>query len=273
MYISINGKPVASDSRVLRLAEGYSFGYGLFETVKVMDGKLMFWEQHMERLRKGLAMIRLNADVSSDEVKKNAQEIMRLNEFSDGALKVIVSKRGDTWDTIISTRVAEYPDSLYKRGFKLGISSSRRNPYSVIPKVKSLNYMENIIERELAVKKGLDDCLFLNTDDFVAETSISNIFFVKDGALYTPSIETGILDGVVRAVVISISERLGYRVFEGKYSLQELMQSEEVFLTNSLMGVMPVSEIGSYEIDLQEKNTTRDIREAYGELLYGENDI
>ncbi|OHW62093.1 aminodeoxychorismate lyase [Andreesenia angusta] len=273
MYIYVNEELMPSNSRALKLTDGYSFGYGLFETVKVLDGELVFWQEHMERLARGLSKIGMASDLDRDDMEKSAKHLISLNKLEEGALKVIVSKSGDSRDTVLSTRVAEYPAALYERGFKLKLSGSRRNTHSLMPRLKSLNYMENMLERNMALKVGFDDCLFLNTEGYLAETSISNLFYVKDGSLYTPSLESGILDGIVRGKVISAAISLGLEVFEGEYSLEELLSSEEAFLTNSLMGLMPVSEIEDVKKDIKFDGVLGKLQRLYGDMLNAERYI
>lgn len=270
MYISINGELVSSDGAGIAVSEGYNFGYGLFETIKVKNGKIVFWNEHLERLEKGLRSIGLDKGLENEKLFAGSLELLDGNNLLDGALKLVVSKNGSSRDIVISTRKADYPESLYSRGFDLGLSESKRNPYSIIPYVKSLNYMENIIERNKSINEGFDDCLFLNTNGFVAETSISNIFFVKENTVYTPSVETGILNGIVRAKSISIIRELGYDIFEGEYEIERLLDSDEVFLTNSLMGVMPAGSFGRQKFDTQKNHITREIQKRYGEMIYAE---
>ena len=262
-----------SNSRALRLADGYSFGYGLFETVKVLDGELVFWKEHMERLARGLSKIGMASDLDWDNMEKSAKHLISLNGLEEGALKVIVSKSGDSRDIVLSTRAAEYPEALYERGFRLKLSESRRNTQSLMPRLKSLNYMENILERNMALKAGFDDCLFLNTEGYLAETSISNLFYVKDGSLYTPSLESGILDGIVRGKVISAAISLELEVFEGDHSLEELLSSEEAFLTNSLMGLMPVSKIENVKKEIKDDGVLEKLQKLYEDMLYEERYI
>lgn len=270
MYISINGEHISSDRAKIALSEGYNFGYGLFETVKVEDGKLLFWSDHIDRLKRGLKRIGLEESLCERKLLEKAGNLLETNGLWAGALKLIVSKSGDSRDIVMTTRVADYPESLYIKGFSLNLSESKRNAHSLIPYVKSLNYMENIIERNKSIKKGFDDCLFLNTDGAIAETSISNIFFIRDGHIYTPSIETGILDGIIRAKVISALEELGYTVYRGEYPIDKLLDSEEVFLTNSLMGVMPVGAFGERKYDMENSHITRAVQKRYGEMIYAE---
>lgn len=267
MNVSINGSIVEKSQNTMVSSEGYNFGYGVFETIKVQDEKLVLFNKHMERLESSLALIELEVGMDRDEIEQGSYELLRQNRVRDGALKVLVSKSGEGSDLVISTRETNYTEDMYKNGFKLSLSRMRRNPDSIIPYIKSLNYMENIIERREAMRRGYDDCLFLNTRGYLAETSISNIFAVKDEVLITPRLSSGILDGVVRSAIIRIAKSLNFEVVEGDYTLRDMASAEEVFLTNSLMGVMPVGSIEDRYYNLNRNSTTRLFRTEYEKMI------
>jgi len=141
---------------------------------------------------------------------------------------------------------------------KVCLAEARRNEFSKLTGIKSMNYAENILEKEAAIRKGFDEALFLNTQGQVAEGCVANIFWVKDGIVSTPSLDCGILEGTARARVIKKCEELEIPVREGAYVLEELYRADELFVTNALMDVMPVClledksfEIGRYQVVTQ----------------------
>ena len=138
-----------------------------------------------------------------------------------------------------------YPEVLYQNGASAIVSSIRRNAQSPIPRLKSLNYLENILARFQSRDVGAQESIFLDTDGYIAEGSMSNIFFVKSGELYTPSTGCPILPGITREVVLEISSKIGITIREGQWTLEQLLTADEVFLTNSLMELMPLTRIDS----------------------------
>ena len=128
-------------------------------------------------------------------------------------------------------------------------------------------YIENLIENKKAKEKGFNEVIFLNTDNFMAEGSVSNIFWIKDGEVFTPSVDCGLLPGIVREKVILCSNNIGLKVNEGKFSEEELIKSDEVFITNSIMDIMPVSSILNNEYSINENNITKSIIESYNRML------
>lgn len=267
MKVSINGSIIERSQNTIVSSEGYNFGYGVFETIKVQDEKLVLFNKHMERLESALSLIEMELNMSREQIEKDCYGLLKQNDLKGGALKIIVSKAGESSDVVISTRDTNYTEDMYKDGFKLSLSKVRRNPDSIIPYIKSLNYMENIIERREALRRGCDDCLFLNTRGYVAETSISNIFFLRDDKLMTPKLGSGILDGVVRSTLIRIAKSLKFELIEGDYTLRDIASAEEVFLTNSLMGIMPVGSLEDRYYNLSINSNTRLLRSEYEKMI------
>ncbi len=223
--VIVNGKITDKDEVILD--SGFNFGRGVFETI-LIKSEPMFLKQHLERLKNGLNVLKINNYVDEHYLLNILQQF----EISNCVLKIIVTEK----NIVISTRQSAYKDENYKRGFKLKLSNLRRNPYSYTTYLKSINYTDNILEKEQAAQEGFDEVIFLNTREELAEGSVSNVFFVKDNCIYTPSIECGILNGVVRDWIIN-----NYDVIEGRFTTKDIENAEEVFITNSVMGVMQVS--------------------------------
>ena len=149
-------------------------------------------------------------------------------------LKILVTPK----NIVITERENPYTSDDYNRGMTLRISEVRRNSTSKMTKIKWNGYIENIIEKKEAIKNGYNDALFLNEKGFVTETSCANIFLIKNGVLLTPKIEDGLLGGIIREWIIN-----NFNVIEKSITLDELYDSDEVFITNSLIGVMKVTGI------------------------------
>ncbi len=248
--IVVNGE-LGEDSKI-ELDSGFFFGRGLFETILVND-KPVFLKEHLQRLNGGLLKIGIKIQISEEYFLEN---IKKLNCKNCG-IKLAVSEK----NIVFTKREIAYKEDDYIKGFKLKVSKIKRNPNSYVTYLKSLNYVDNAIERENALKEGHDEVLFLNNYGYLSEGSISNIFFIKGDKIYTPSIQSGLLPGVVRRWVID-----NCHVLEGKFILKDLLNSDGAFLTNSLMGIM---KIGRIEKKILKKNDIIDnIRLNYRDYIY-----
>ena len=234
--IIVNGK--INDN--VEIDAGINFGVGVFETMLVRDSAL-FLEEHCSRIQKAITALGINNGIDEMYLLRMIKEY----SIKNCVLKVLVTDK----NIVISTRENTYKPNDYKKGFRLKISDMKRNPYSHTIYYKTINYTDNIIEKRLASNEGYQEVLFLNNNDEIAEGSVSNIFFVKDKKIYTPKIECGILNGIIRDWVIC-----NYDVEEGRYGVEDMRLADEVFITNSVMGIMKVksiqgvSEYNQYEV-------------------------
>ena len=235
------------------LDNGYFFGRGVFETILIKNNPV-FLQKHIERLNRGIKVLGLGDEVSKDDILK------LINKYSikNCVLKLAISER----NLILEIRDNKYKTEDYLKGFSLKLSNINRNSKSKLTYIKSLNYLENIIEREEALKNGYDEVLFLNEKGFISEGSISNIFLVKGNKIYTPSVESGLLPGVVRNYIIN-----EFKVIEKEITLEELFNADELFVTNSLLGIMGVSKLE--DKTFTKNKMTISIREKY-ELRIGD---
>jgi branched-subunit amino acid aminotransferase/4-amino-4-deoxychorismate lyase len=139
---------------------------------------------------------------------------------------------------------------MYKTGISCTLSKRfKKNEHSPLSQIKSLSFLENVFCRQQARLGGFEETIFSNTSGFLAEASVSNIFFVKKGVVFTPAVSCGIIPGIVRKIIFEISAESGIKIKEGKYSPSELKKSREVFITNTLIGVLPVTEIDNVKIN------------------------
>lgn len=265
MKILVNGKIWENEPiKSVYQSQAFNFGFSLFETIKVLKNKPIFLEEHICRINKSLEYLGESFRLDINEAKKDSLEIIKVNEFEEGALKILLAKTAENFDKIMSLRETRYDEKTYSQGFKITKSEVKRNERSYIVKLKTANYLENILVKNKAVSEGFDDCYFLNTKEKLAETSIANIFFIKNNKIYTPDLESGILNGIIRNKVFDIAYKLKMDIIEGEFDEKEFLSSEEIFLTNSLMGIMPVSKIDEMNFRI---NKTLKIKEEYDKLL------
>lgn len=209
---------------------GIFFGRGLFETILIRE-KPEFLKFHINRLKEGLNKINIKP------LEEDLEKIIENQKLNNCVLKVVVTEE----NIIFTNRKITYNKRDYEKGFDLTISNIFRNSTSLIHKIKSLNYLENVLEREKALEKGFNDCLFINEKGNVCETSTGNIFFVKDEKIYTPSIEQGLLNGTLREFILQ-----EFDVKLENIKLKDLKNYDEIFMTNSIIGIMKIKRIDDY---------------------------
>ena len=221
------------------LDDGYAFGKGLFETILILK-EPVFLNEHIKRLNDGINLLGIDNFISEKDIREKVEEL----KLTNCALKIMVSEK----NIIYSNRPIIYREEHYKRGFNLKVSNYKRNQFSKTTYIKSLNYLDNILEKELALKEGFDEAIFLNLDNFLCEGSVSNLFVVKNKIIYTPKISSGILPGIVRNFLINGLRGKDYKVIEDVISLNDLKNSDGAFLTNSLMGIMKINSVDDENI-------------------------
>lgn len=213
------------------LDEGSFFGKGVFETILWLKNPV-FLEEHIRRLKIGMEVLGL-------EPLEEERLLEFLSELSveNKGVKIMVTPL----NMVITTRNIPYGEEVYKKGMNLKISKVLRNSTSALSYIKSTCYIENILERAKANKNGSDDMLFLNEKGYVTETSCSNIFLIKNNGILTPRSENGLLSGIIREWIIE-----NFRVQETDITLNDLKEANEVFITNSLMGIMKIKQIDDF---------------------------
>ncbi|KIR03265.1 Aminodeoxychorismate lyase [Lachnospiraceae bacterium TWA4] len=225
------------------LDEGYFFGLGAFETIAVKNSKPILLDYHLERLKKAMKFF---------GIEKELPPI----EFTNDVVKIVVSKE----NIVITTRENHYTEDDYQKGFRLDFSKVRRNETSSLVYHKTLNYGDNILEKRLATSRKIDEPIFLNTKGEIAEGACSNIFFVKGNKIYTPKTSCGLLEGTMRRYILE-----HYTVSECIIMPEEIGEFDEVFLTNALMGIMPVRQFEGYSYT--NWTVTNQLRKEYGEFI------
>lgn len=237
------------------LDNGLFFGQGVFETI-LAKNSLLFLDYHLKRLEEGLKVLNLEPFYEKEE----ALRIIKKLNLKNKVLKITVTDK----NVVITTRDIPYKYSDYEKGFKLKTSSVLRNSTSILPKIKSTNYIENIIEKKKAVLEGYNDVVFYNEKGYLCETATSNIFCIKDDKIFTPKLENGLLNGTVRNFIIE-----NYDVEEAFITKDNLLKMDEVFVTNSLFGIMKIKCIDGNRFN--KTIFTDKIREYYNKTINGPN--
>lgn len=237
---------------MLEADEGYFFGIGAFETIAVEKGTPIFLEAHYRRLCRAMEFLKL--EISIEQVKEKAEEVLAEPRLQEGrkVLKITVSPK----NLLVSVRENTYTEKDYERGFAAAYSKVRRNETSPFTYHKTLNYGDCLFEKRRAKAEGIDEPIFLNTRGEICEGATTNVFFVKGGELFTPPVSSGLLGGILREY---LCER--YQVKECVIRPEDVTGFEEMFLTNSLLGVMPVSRLESFVFPSRER-----AKELLGEI-------
>ena len=213
------------------------FGIGLFETIKITNRPIDF-DIHMDRIFNSIKELNLNIKLERKFIENEILNYIENNNIINKALRLTVFDEGYN----ISTRDILYTQDMYKKGFKLNISPIKRGN-SILYKHKTTNYFENIYTKNYANENGFDDGIFLNSEGTILECSMSNIFFIKDDIVLTPSSNLPILNGTKKKRIIETCQELNIKVEETEINVNEIHKFDFIFISNSLMGAMKVAQI------------------------------
>jgi branched-chain amino acid aminotransferase group I len=283
--IYLNGRLIPrSEAKLSPFDHGFLYGYGLFETMRAYNGHIFRLDSHLTRLRCsaesiGLTHSILTTDGGKQSLKAACMATLEANELRNARIRLTVSAgEGDmTPDpgtcsnpTVLITaqHLVPLPPEKYESGFKAALSSLRRNSQSPLSRLKSTCYMENILARMAARATGCDEAIFLNEQGYLAEGSSTNIFLVSNGELMTPCFESGVLPGITRDAVLEIARTSNIKATERWVELNELIEAQEAFLTNSILELMPLVSVEGRPIGTGKPGKlTRDLLFAYRKLV------
>lgn len=235
---------------------GFLYGDGLFETIRLHNHVPQYWKEHRDRLRHGCSVLKINFPGAT--ISRGMEQVSR--KLQSGVLRLTVTRgghpgrgflpAGNPIPTVAVTGYPgePYPEELYRQGFSGTLISFPRNHRSPLVKLKSLNCLENIIGKMEAASAGADEGIFVNCLGEIAESTASNIFLVIDDKLLTPPPESGLLPGIMRARVLLLAKRLGINALQSKIYPQDFRRAGESFLTNSLLGIMPLVSINGQPV-------------------------
>jgi branched-chain amino acid aminotransferase group I len=254
--VYLNGLLVPRSKAHLSISDhGFLYGFGLFESMRAYNGNIFLLDRHIKRLKGAAQVIGLGEKVAGLDLEKVCRDTVKANGLKEARVRLTVTN-GEGADmpwvnaggapTVLVTAVpyTPLPPEKYAAGFKVGIASVRRTRENVVSSLKSLNYLLNTVARMEVARRGQDEALLLNEDGYIAEGGGSNIFFVRAGRLVTPGINSGIIPGVTREVIIEMANDAGISVSEGTVGKAAFKQCEEAFMTNAVIEVMPVTSIG-----------------------------
>ncbi len=255
---------------------GYLYGDGVFEGIRAYNGRVFKLEEHVKRLYESAKTIMLNIPMKEHEMSQKVVETIKKNNLTDAYIRLVVS-RGDgdlgldpvkcpkARVVIIASAITLFPEELYQNGLEVVTVATRRNvPEALNPKIKSLNYLNNVMAKIEANHAGVKEALMLNQDGYVAEGTADNVFIVKDNVLMTPPPSAGALDGITRKTVMKLAHDQGYQVKECLFTRHDVYTADECFLTGTAAEVIPVIKVDGREVgDGTPGPATRSLIDAY----------
>ncbi len=262
MKIWLNTKLVPENKASISVWDrGFLYGDGVYEAVRVYEGKTFRAEAHWKRLDNSLKGLALKVPWSHAALTRAVQAVIKANKLKESLIRITISRGPGAqmgYDpstcktptlTVLPSHVRSDLDVLWKKGVKVSIANIRRNSTrSLTPAVKHTNCLNGILAKMESLKKGAFEGVFLNLEDDIVEGTISNIFAVKDGMIRTPALECGLLDGVTRRAIIEVAKTEGIPVVETHLKVFEILQADEVFLTSTTMEAMPVVQVDDTKI-------------------------
>jgi len=279
-HVYLNGQLVPQQQAVVSVYDhGLLYGDGVFEGIRVYYGNVFLLQEHIDRLYESARAIRLEIPLSREEMKAAVQQTVQANELDSGYVRLVITrgagalgldirKTSNPQVIIIADTITLYPQEIYENGLPLITASTIRNhPSALSPRIKSLNYLNNIMAKVEATDGGTIEALMLNHKGEVAECTGDNIFVIKHGVLMTPPNDAGILEGVTRNAVMRLAEEAGIEVREVALTRHDIYVADECFLTGTAAEVIAVISLDGRQIgDGKPGRITQKLLRSFREL-------
>lgn len=258
MLVFLNGQIIKEEDAKISISDlSYQFGYGLFETIRCEQGVPLFFEAHFKRLTQSAREILMPFPASMDEVRNWVKDTLIANQLKTARVKIIISKRlEDKFNVLILVSPLEHTVSSYSLCTKI----LSRDRDSISFKHKTTSRADSYVAYKTALAAGFNDVLYLNEKNELIECTRANIFLVLEDKIITPLLEAGILSGVTREKIIEIAKSEGFTVEEKNVHSLYLNKAKDVFITNAIVGIMPVKKIKIEDKELTFLSDTRTIR-------------
>lgn len=280
MKIYINGKILPKEKALISVFDhGLLYGDGVFEGIRTYDSLIFRMKEHIDRLYKSADAIELKISLTKREMIDAVIKTLKANKLKDAYIRLVVTRgvgdlgldpRKCPMPTIfiITDKIRLYPEKFYKHGLEIITATTKRNfPQALDPRIKSLNYLNNILAKIDAIKAGTEEAIMLTYEDYVAECTGDNIFIVRNGELITPPVDIGALEGITRDAVISIAKNMEIPCYTKLIKMDEVYGADEVFLTGTAAEIIPVIKIDERVIGKGKPGSlTLRLREAFKKL-------
>lgn len=279
--IYINGEYFSKDEAKISVYDhGLLYGDGIFEGMRIYSGKVFRLHEHLLRLWESATAISLQIPIGIDDLTNDVNEAVKRNGLEEGYIRLIVTRGAGALGLdpfqcanpqiiIIVDKITLYPKALYENGLELVTASTIRNhPAALSPRIKSLNYLNNVLAKMEGLKAGCKEALMLNHQGQVAECTGDNVFIVKAGQLITPPKEAGILEGITRNAVIDLAKEAEIKTIESPLTRHDLFVADECFLTGSAAEVIPVVTLDGRTIGTGSPGPiTKQLNDAFRDLV------
>ena len=256
MKIFLSGKMVDEKDAVVSVFDhGLLYGDGVFEGIRAYNGRVFLLDEHIDRLYDSAKAIVLDIPMSKEEMSQAVIDTCKANKLNEGYIRLVVTRGKGTLGLnpylcnkaeviIIAAKIQLYPQELYDNGLKIvTVGTIRNHPEAINPRIKSLNYLNNVMAKIEAINAGCMECLMLNHKGEVAEASGDNVFAIKHGVITTPPSTCGALEGLTRNKVIELARKAGHEVRETPMARYDLYVADEVFLTGTAAEIISVVDI------------------------------
>lgn len=280
-----NGLVDVQDAKISVFDHGLLYGDGVFEGIRVYNGRIFEFDAHLKRLYDSARVIRLKVPMAHSQLADAVRQTVAANNIKNGYIRLLVTRGVGTLGInpfvckkaeiiIIADNIQMYPEELYENGLKvISACTVRNHPLAIPPQVKSLNYLNNVMAKMEALDNNVLEAIMYNHEGFVAEATGDNVFIVKKNTLCTPPIQAGSLEGITREVVIRIAKAEGIAVSEHNLTRYDLYVADEFFLTGTAAEVIPVIEMDGRIIGTgQPGEITKKLRTKFFAYAHGSGD-
>ncbi len=254
--VYLNGELIPRSNAYLSVYDyGFLYGYGLFETMRAYNGNIFLLERHLERLLVSAEAIGLGTGLAGIDLAEACYDTLKRNDLKEARLRLTITRgevdslaspviRGKSTVLVTARSYSSLDSEIYGRGYKVGISSYPRCSRTFLSGYKSTSYLINILAKMEVEASGLDESLLLNEKGYLTEGSISNVFVVAaDSKIITPPLGSGILPGITRGMVMELAKDEDISIGENDLRVEDLGGFQEVFLTNSVLEIMPLVQV------------------------------
>ncbi len=287
--IYVNGKIVPKSQAMVSVYDhGLLYGDGVFEGIRVYQGKIFKCQQHMDRLYRCAEKIHLKIPIPQREMVQVQRDCIAANDLKEGYIRLVVTRGYGTLGLdprrcpnpgiiCIADQIRLYSEEAYRTGMRVVVARRPKTPVACLdPRIKSLNYLNNILAKCEAIDAGCDEAIMLSTDGYVTECTGDNIFLIKNGRLVTPPPvcgESGLLEGVTRRFVLdTLAKDCSVTVEEKLFRIDDVLHADEVFLTGTAAEIIAVTQVDHtdgkrYTLSQGEGPITRKLRERFRAIV------
>jgi branched-chain amino acid aminotransferase len=269
-----------ADAKISVYDHGLLYGDGVFEGMRIYDGRVFRIRRHLERMYDGARAIKLDIPMALEQMMDAVRSTVEVNQKKNGYIRLIVTrgagslgvdprKASNPQVIIIVDDISLYPPELYANGMEIvTVSIIRNHPNALNPRVKSLNYLNNVLAQIECVQAGCCEALMLNHKGEVAECSGDNVFIVKRGTLKTPPPDAGILEGITRGAVLELAKKAGIPAMEAALTRYDIYEADECFLTGTAAEVIAVVKVDGRAIGAGKPGPVmKQLREQFQSLV------